>query len=251
MNIESFKKIVKQIKNTFLANKKVIEDCIKTELKNGYIVSLNSFIDEIDITEKELLNTNLKSNKKSIAIIYDGKPETALNMILNSIYFENDISLYPEGYELISMVIIQLIIKTLEEFKIKDRINLFQELDVQLLEKNDYDNIIYIGDYFEYEKIQSFVKKEIEYNSFGFLKVYINKDKYLNEYKDLMKNSYKSNISVEYYEDIEEFSENVNSNDTVIIYEDGENLDIILKNINPKKILKHEEYMKSYRFSYI
>lgn len=253
MNIEELNKIIKRIKNDFLENKKVIESCIKAELKNGNIVSFDSFINEIECTQKEVLNINNKEYKKEIAVIYDGRPETTLNIIINSIYFENKITFYAEGYELISTVIVELINKILEEVKIKGKFNLYHEIDIDDIIKNEekYDKIMYIGDYFECEKIQGFLKKEIEYNSFGHIKAYIDKNKYLEEYKELMKSSYKNNINVEYYSDLEEFIDNVNNKDTIIVYEENEILDDIIKKINPKKILKHAEYMDSYRFSYI
>lgn len=253
MNIDKFNKIIRQIKNTFSENKKVLENCIKAELKNGNIISFDSFINEIECAEKEVLNINNGDTKKNIAIIYDGRPETTLNIIINSIYFENKVYLYAEGYELISAVIIKLIENTLSEFKIENIINLYQNVNIEEISENEenYDKIIYIGDYFEYEKVQAFLKKEVEYNSYGHIKVFIDKNKYLNEYKELMKNSYKSNINVEYYSDFEDFLENVNEKDTVIIYEENDVLENLLKKVNTKKVLKHSEFMESYRFSYL
>ena len=117
-----------------------------------------------------------------------------------------------------------------------------------ILNQNSYDKIIYVGDYFEYENEQYNFDKELEYNSYGFLKVYIDKTKYKEEYKELTKYSYKKNISIEYYENISEFIENVNKGDTIIIYESLENIDKTLKNIRPKKVYTHDEFLNSYKF---
>ncbi len=118
-----------------------------------------------------------------------------------------------------------------------------------IINQNNYDKIIYVGDYFEYENEQYNFCKALEYNSYGFLKVYIDKTKYKEEYKELTKYSYKKNISIEYYENINEFIENVNKDDTVIIYESSESIDSILKNISPKKIYTHDEFLNNYRFN--
>ena len=80
------------------------------------------------------------------------------------------------------------------------------------------------------------------------MKVYIDKTKYKEEYKELTKYSYKKNISIEYYENISEFIENVNKGDTIIIYESLENIDKTLKNIRPKKVYTHDEFLNSYKF---
>ena len=80
------------------------------------------------------------------------------------------------------------------------------------------------------------------------MKVYIDKTKYKEEYKELTKYSYKKNISIEYYENISEFIENVNHGDTIIIYESLENIDKTLKNIRPKKVYTHDEFLNSYKF---
>lgn len=254
MDNEKFLKILKKIKTTFLENKKVIDNCIKEEIENGNIISFENLINEIEITKKEIFEKkeNKRENKQEIAIIYDGKPETTLNIIINSIYYENKTYFFAEGYELILAVLIELIKSVLMEFKIKNTIVLYQDIDIDVIAQNEdkFDNIIYIGDYFECEKIQRDFNKKILYNSYGHLKVLIDKEKYSNEYKELMKNTYKNNINVEYYNEFEEFLENITEKDTIIIYGNDDKLEEIYKKINKNNILKHSDFMKSYRFSY-
>ena len=222
MDINTFKKIINSIKDNFLANKKIIQEAINRDSENGYIVNFDNIVEEIRRSENDIIeNSRSDIENQEIAVIYKGHPEVTIYNIIDSIFFNNKIHFCPEGYEILSNII---------------------------LNQNSYDKIIYVGDYFEYENERYNFDKELEYNSYGFLKVYIDKTKYKEEYKELTKYSYKKNISIEYYENISEFIENVNKGDTIIIYESLENIDKTLKNIRPKKVYTHDEFLNSYKF---
>ncbi len=47
MNIDTFKKIVKEIEDNFISNQKIINEAINEEIENGYIVNFNDIITEI------------------------------------------------------------------------------------------------------------------------------------------------------------------------------------------------------------
>ncbi len=47
MDINTFKKIIKSIKDDFLENKNIIQEAINEESENGYIVNFEDIIEEI------------------------------------------------------------------------------------------------------------------------------------------------------------------------------------------------------------
>lgn len=47
MNIDTFKKIVKEIEDNFISNQEIINEAINEEIENGYIVNFNDIITEI------------------------------------------------------------------------------------------------------------------------------------------------------------------------------------------------------------
>ncbi len=249
MDINTFKKIMNSIKDNFLANKKIIQEAINRDSENGYIVNFDNIVEEIRRSENDIIeNSRSGIENQEIAVIYKGHPEVTIYNIIDSIFFNNKIHFCPEGYEILSTIIIELTNSILKEFKIEKKFIYIDNINNIILNQNSYDKIIYVGDYFEYENEQYNFDKELEYNSYGFLKVYIDKTKYKEEYKELTKYSYKKNISIEYYENISEFIENVNKGDTIIIYESLENIDKTLKNIRPKKVYTHDEFLNSYKF---
>lgn len=253
MDTNKFNKILKEIKSAFLLNKKILKDIINKELENGCIIDFDDCLNYIETITQDILEGKVKEEKdKKIAIVYNGNPEVTIKSIIISIYFNNKLSLYPESYNIFVAGIVELINQVLKDFDLKEKIMIIEENQEEdlIYKQNEYSKIKYIGDYFECKNIEYYINREIEYNSFGFLKVYINRSKYKEEYKELMKYTYKRNISVEYFDDIEEILESVNKKDTVLIYEEKENLEIIIKKIKTKNIYTKENFYEEYKFLY-
>ncbi len=252
MDINRFKQIILEIKNSFNENKKTIEEVFQQELENGYMLSFDECIKEIKRVEDDIVNEKInEENNKNIAIIYNGSLEATINIIITSIYFNNKVDFYGDGCDLARTVIVELINLVLkDEFKIINNYSIIiEKWDEHLKENEDkYDKIVYIGDYFEYDNVKALVKKDIQYNSYGFLKAYIGSLKYQKNHRELAKKSYKNNIYIEYYSDRNDFIENVTENDTVVICE---NIEEISKKIKAKNILTSEEFLNNYKFSYI
>ncbi len=254
MDIDRFKKFIKELKDSFIFSKDIIEDAIKKELEYGHIISFEDIMQEINRTEEKVINYKEKRKfEQKIAIIYKGVPEITLNTIITSIYYNDRIYLYSESYDVIESAIIELVNKVLENLNIKEKPIIFKENTIEDLIYNQklFDEIIYIGDYFEYNNVKYYVSENITYNPYGFIKVYINKINYKEEYKELMKCSYKRNISIEYYEDINDFIQNVKDTDDIVIYENKNITEEILGKINPRKLYTHEEFINNYKFSYL
>lgn len=252
MNIDKFEKIILELKNAFENNKEIIKSAIQKELQNGYMFYYDDCMQEINRAVKEILNGKISEKEnQEIAVIYDGKLDVTINIIINSIYFNNKVDFYSNGANIIRTVIIEIINQTLkEEFNIEKGFELITEnYNTKIIEnQNKYNKIIYIGDYFEFNNFQNNTNREIIYNSYGFIKLYINSLKYKQEHTELAKMSYKKNIGIEYYYDIDEFIENIREDDTVVICE---NIDEISEKIKAKKIFTYDEFLSSYKFEYI
>ena len=252
MDIKDFEKIILEINKELKNSINIINSAIEKDIENGYISSFDDILKEIDIASKNIIESKLDEKKQmQLAIIYNGNIESTINIIVNSIYFDNKVDFYGIGYDITKAVIIELINQILEnEFKIKNKFTIINENYNNLIIDNQekYDKIVFIGDYFEYNNIQYRINKKIHYNSYGFLKVYMDEIKHKKEFKEMTKISYKRNISIEYYHDIDDFIQNVTENDTVIIFDDIEDISNKLK---AKKIYSYKEFIDNYRFSYI
>ena len=152
MDIDRFKKFIKELKDSFIFSKNIIEDAIKKELEYGHIISFEDIMQEINRAEEKVINYKEKRKfEQKIAIIYKGVPEITLNTIITSIYYNDRIYLYSESYDVIESAIIELVNKVLENLNIKEKPIIFKENTIEDLIYNQklFDEIIYIGDYFE------------------------------------------------------------------------------------------------------
>ena len=94
-----------------------------------------------------------------------------------------------------------------------------------------FDKIVYVGDYFEYIQLQSFVKRDVEYNNFGYIKLFIDKTKFQNEYKKIINYASDEDLFVEEYDDMQEFINESKEEDFSVVYGDTETLNTARKKL--------------------
>lgn len=243
-----FKRFLKEFKDGINLNKNVLDDAIKELLEVGEQVSLNKIIDVIDSYENIFANN--KENKK-IAIWYSGKPEITMTYIIDSVLYNNNVTLYTESYKPITEILYTIFNEVLLELKIK---NEWIEYNSNLSEKalkeneNNYDEIVYVGDYFEYEKFKTLFKRDITYNNYGYIKILIDKIKYQEEYKKIITYTYVENIVLDVYNVIEEFISESNKEDFLIAYVEDEKIDKLKNEINSEELLINTFPYEAYKF---
>lgn len=255
MENNKFENIVKKIKENLKLNKKVINDAIDIEKINGHILDFNEIIEYIDFISQYLIQAEKKVNVENtvVAIMNNGNYQVILNFILDAILRNYNVCLYIDAIKELNITITTIIEKTLEELNIKNKFKLITDNSEQELiyNQNKFDRIIYVGDFFEFDNLQYYINKKIEYDSFGFIKVYIDTDKYMEEYKEFAKYTYKNNIAVEYYHDKEEFFDNIDKQDTVVICEKAEEVEVIKSKLKVKNFFDLELFYNKYKFAYI
>ena len=179
-----FNNLLKEINKGLKLNKKIIDQALNKEMSKGNTVRLERITNIL----KDFENIEGKNEAQSIAVCYSGAPEITVTYILDSILYNNKITLCVNEYKIINEVLITIIVESMKKLNIKNLwINYsssYNEIYLRDNEKN-FDKIVYIGDYFEYERFKYFFKKDVEYNNYGYIKLFMDKSKFKNEYKEI------------------------------------------------------------------
>lgn len=239
MELVKYNKVIDGILEGLKENEKIIVDAFKTELQE--------FGHNIDIKYLKNLFKDLKkipeinSTSKKMAVYYSGNIDITVSFLLLALKNDLTITLFNERYGVFNTCIITILEEVLKDLKLK---NTFFEYGDKYDEKflidnqNKYEKIIFIGDYFEYKNLKHYIKNDIVYDNFGFIKGYIDKENNMEEYQKIMRYCYMNNIDMDFYTDKEEFLEEVNSQDKIIIFANNE------KEINElKSKLKNNDIM--------
>lgn len=249
MNIEEYNRVVDKILMGLNQNEKIIIEAFKTELQDyGHKIDIK-FLEEI-LKEKPIELEEVKDNK--VALYYSGNTSITLYFILLAIKNDFSVTLFNERYDVFNNCLVTIIEEVLKELKIH---NTYFKYDEKYNEKflvdnqNEFDRIIFIGDYFEYKNLKHYIKKEMVYDNFGFMKGFIEQEKYIDEYKKIMKYCYIHNIDMDFYTDEDEFIEEVSENDKVIILTSDEQQKENIKTKISRKDVMFEFPYEQYKFN--
>lgn len=244
-NINKLEKIKCSFLNQIKENEKIVNEAIKKECGDYKdIISIDKIQNEILYFEMP----KLVDSTETIAIKYNGRYEITIYLLLYSTMSNKSIHLFYESYNIINTVLIEIYKNALKELKIESKIFNGNENNRAKLIKNQeqYDEITYVGDYFECESLQHFIKKDINYNNYGFFKVYIDLANFQKEYAEIMKYAYIHDVSIEKYETLEELEENVQECENIIVFTNDTKS---IKKIKAyKNLYLNENPFKHYKF---
>jgi len=246
-----FNNLLKEINKGLKLNEKIINQALNKEMSKGNTVGLERITNIL----KDFENIEGKNEAQSIAVCYSGTPEITVTYILDSILYNNKITLCVNEYKIINDVLITIIVESMQKLNIKNLwINYsssYNEIYLRDNEKN-FDKIVYIGDYFEYERFKYFFKKDVEYNNYGYIKLFMDKSKFKNEYKEIMKYAYIENIYLEIYDDIQEFINESKKVDFAVAYiADFKVINKLQKEIKSSELLVNNFPFDSYKFKIV
>lgn len=246
-----FNNLLKEINKGLKLNEKIINQALNKEMSKGNTVGLERITNIL----KDFENIEGKNEALSIAVCYSGTPEITVTYILDSILYNNKITLCVNEYKIINDVLITIIVESMQKLNIKNLwINYsssYNEIYLRDNEKN-FDKIVYIGDYFEYERFKYFFKKDVEYNNYGYIKLFMDKSKFKNEYKEIMKYAYIENIYLEIYDDIQEFINESKKVDFAVAYiADFKVINKLQKEIKSSELLVNNFPFDSYKFKIV
>lgn len=241
--------LLNEINSGIKLNKKNIEDAIKEEYSKGTYISLEK-ISSIINSYKNVKSID-KPENKTIAVSYNGNPEITINYMLDSVLYNNRVVLCANGNNSINEILYNIFTDSLKGSKIANQwVDYSPEYNEIFLKdnQNKFEKIIYIGDYFEYQKFKTLFKIKVEYNNYGFLKLFIDKSKYKDEYKKIISFSHKNNIALEVYDDPDDFISENKDEDYSIIFADISEINQIQRRLRGGKILINAFPYDSYKF---
>ena len=248
MEKSEFKNLLKKINSGIKKNTKVIDKYLNEEFSKGNNLNIKKISKIISDYEEREIST---SENKNIAVFYSGVPEITITYVLDSILYNNRITLCINGFKNINTIIIKLVTECMKSLKIQNQwINYSPNYNEIYLRDNEksYDKITYIGDYFEYQRFKNFFKKQVEYNNFGHMKLFIDKIKFEKEYNKITEFAYKENISLETYDDIDDFVSESREEDFSIIYADISSVNQIKRGLRAGQLLINAFPYDSYKF---
>lgn len=243
-----FKNLLIEIKNGIEANKKLLDKEIQKAMSKGEFISIDKIIELVSSYEN--IQVDVPEETK-IAVAYSGKPEITVTYMLDSILHNNRVTLCANSNKQITEILNTILNESLINLKMK---NQWVDYDSNYNEiflrdnENEFDKIIYIGDYFEYERFKSFFKKKVEYNNYGYIKLFMDKTKYSEEYKKIVNFTYLENISLELYDDVDDFINESREEDFAVIFADFQLINKIQKGLRAEEILFNTFPYDSYKF---
>lgn len=247
-----FRNLLKEIDNGLKGNKALINQALNKELSKGNSINM----EKVTKTLKNFENIEEFSNEgKKIAVSYSGRPEITVSYILDSILFNNKVTLCVNENKIINDVLITIIVESMKKLNIRNLwINYNSNYNEIFLRdnQNNFDKIVYIGDFFEYEQFKYFFKKDVEYNNYGFIKLFIDTSKNRDEYNKIKKFTNKENIYLETYNDIQEFVNESKKEDFAVAFvNDFKEINMLQKGVKAAELLINTFPYESYGFKIV
>lgn len=248
MEKTQFQALLKEINNEIEHNKEALDKAVQEEFSKGININISNIVKLINSYDKAEVSI---PEGKTIAVTYSGNPEIAVTYMLDSILYNNKVVLCANGSKNINELLYTIFSQSLVGCKIRNQwIDYNSNYNEILLKDNQdrFDKIIYIGDYFEYMRFQSFFKKEVEYNNFGNIKLFIKKNQYEDEYAKIIKFADSENISLEIYDDVDDFIRESREEDFAVIFSDFQSVNKLQKGLRAGEILINTFPYDSYKF---
>lgn len=248
MEKTQFQDLLNEINREIEHNKDELNKVVQEEFSKGTNISIDKIVKIINSYSEAKVVT---PEGKSIAVTYSGNPEIAVTYMLDSILYNNKVVLFANGSKKLNELLYSIFSQSLIGCKIKNQwIDYNSNYNEILLKDHEdsFDKIIYIGDYFEYVRFKAFFKKEVEYNNFGNIKLFINKAQYQDEYNKIIKFSDLHNISLEIYDDPDDFINESREEDFAVIFADFQLINKLQKVLKAGEILINTFPYESYKF---
>ena len=106
MEKSEFKNLLKKINSGIKKNTKVIDKYLNEEFSKGNNLNIKKISKIISDYEEREIST---SENKNIAVFYSGVPEITITYVLDSILYNNRITLCINGFKNINTIIIKLV----------------------------------------------------------------------------------------------------------------------------------------------
>ena len=167
MEIKLFKKILSELKKNLSFNKNYIDKALYEDFSKKMPVNFKKIFSYIDRYEAQNI---FPEENKNVAYMYNGLPEVTIELILDSIVHNNRTTFFITSHKELNRLIIESAIEAILNCHIQNTWLDF-EIDYNEIYLKDntslYQEISFIGDYFEYEKIEQMIGKKVKYYNYG------------------------------------------------------------------------------------
>ena len=154
-----FDALLKEIKVGLESKKAEMQDVLIKERSKGISTKTDKILDVITDFE---FQRDFTPQKQSIAVCYLGNPEVTLTYILDSLARDNKITLCANEGKAVNEILINIVLAGMRKLKMKNQwINYNPNHNEIYLRDNEkyFSKIVYIGDFFEFDRFKSFFKK--------------------------------------------------------------------------------------------
>lgn len=249
MELSNFKRILNGLEYSLTNNRRNFDMAIASERSKGNNCDLRKVMRVIQNYKN--IDENVKKENQKIAVCYAGQLEITITYILDSILYGNNVTLCISENKIINEALVSTVLDCMRKNMIGNEwVNYeptFSEL--YLRDNSKYiDKIVYVGDYYEYLKLKSFVKTNVEYNNYGYIKLYIDKEKFGTEYSDITNFARRENIFIEAYTDEEDFISESKDVDYSIIFADMSVVNKIKRELKCGELLINAFPYNNYEF---
>jgi hypothetical protein len=250
MDKVQFDALLKEIKIGLEAKKAEMQDVLIKERSKGISTKTDKILDVITDFE---FQRDFTPQKESIAVCYLGNPEVTLTYILDSLARDNKITLCANEGKAVNEILINIVLAGMRKLKMKNQwINYNPNHNEIYLRDNEkyFSKIVYIGDFFEFDRFKSFFKKKpVEYNNYGHIKLFIDKVKYAEEFKKITQFTYTENISLEVFTDIDDFIYESKKEDYAVLYiDDVKMLNKVQQELKSGEVIMNDFPFDTYKF---
>ncbi len=220
MEVKVFKRILQELKNSLSLNKNHIDKALYEDFSKKMPVNFEKIFQYIDKYDDVQI---FPEEKKNVAYVYNGLPEVTIELILDSIVHNNRTTFFIMSHKELNRIIIECAIEAVLNCHIQ---NTWLDFNIDYNEiylkdnASSFQEVSFIGDYFEYKKIEQMIGKKVKYYNYGNIKLYIDMNEYGEELKKINEFCYKNAIALETFDDIEDFISSVKDEDYGIIYAD-------------------------------
>lgn len=248
MDNKEFKSFLNILKQNITLNKNMIDKALYEDYSKKMPINFEKIYSYIERYEK---GTEFFNEGKNISVVYNGLPEVTIELVLDAMIHNNRVTFFITNHKELNSVLIDCIVNSIVDTRLSNK---WIDFDVDYNEiylkdnANKFENIIFIGDYLEYKRLESLIGRSMEYYNYGNIKIYIDMNEYMDEYRKISDYCFKNSISLETFDDIDDFISSVRKEDNAMIYADFNAINQINRLGNADEIRFNDFPYDDYKF---
>ena len=262
-NVITVKRIINSILKNLDYNKKILEDAIakdkKFSLQNIEIEQIKNIVKKYvnykEILTQEDIKNHILDGIGNVAVVYEGNPYITVEMALKALYTHNNMIFFPNINSSFNTCLLTIFNESMKEYNYNIGFVIRELEDIYINEKL-LDIAIFIGNKYEYEKFKNKFKKDVIYNGYGNVPIYVD-DVYFKEILiKIDKYAFTNNFSVYYYKEsdindsINKINEIIVNDVAIILTKDSKKAMELIDKIKARKIYINIYPFDDYKFEF-